>query len=87
MTTTNNIPVVETAASTRRTRGLCASCRCSSIGDRVCRRGEMGDGPHGMPGPLMSTGLEPVPLVLDPPHRVAEALTPFAASLAAHGDL
>lgn len=66
----------------RRRSGLCSTCRCTSIGNRVCRRGENGDAPFRTPLALTDCGVRPVPLILDPPNCVRQALAHYAASIA-----
>jgi hypothetical protein len=71
-------------AANGRLGDVCESCRCPGVGDRVCRRGENGNHIYRLVPPLTDCGLKPVPLRLDPPNRVQEALRHFAASIAVH---
>ncbi|SKK24269.1 Uncharacterised protein [Mycobacteroides abscessus subsp. massiliense] len=66
----------------RRHSGLCATCLCTSIGSRACRRGENGDPRSLRPSALTDSGVRAVPLILAPPNRVREALAHYGASIA-----
>ncbi|WP_421874681.1 hypothetical protein [Mycolicibacterium wolinskyi] len=63
----------------RRNAGLCTSCRCHAVGDRVCRRGENGAGLAPQEALISDSGkVNRRPVLLDPPNQVAGALAHFA---------